>query len=225
MALNERKNAFFIVLLFNLKGNTAVFLSLLLSPPVVYTHTRTRAHAHTHRQSLPLCKLSDMAILLHLRHPNPLLRLSPPPHLEHQHKVREAATHTFRSTVMLRRVSRPQHYFTSAGSRQLLSRPFWGHNILGTQGLSVVCSWDPANCEKGVTVGSSGQRGWWLCCGSGEGADGSLLRPHWGLAEPRFFLWKKKKKTQAPNGSSGEQWGMFDASYICLNIVLTDGFE
>lgn len=33
------------------------------------------------------------------------------------------------------------------------------------------------------------------------------------------------KKTQAPNGSSGEQWGMFDASYICLNIVLTDGFE
>ena len=163
MALNERKNAFFIVLLFNLKGYTVVFFSLLLSPLLsTHTHARTHTHTHTHthRQSLPLCKLSDMAILLHLRHPNPLLKLSPPPQLEHQHKVREAATHTFSSTVMLRRVSRPQHYFTRAGSRQLLSRPFWGHNILRTQGLSVVCSWDPANCEKGVTVGSSGRRGW-----------------------------------------------------------------
>ena len=61
-----------------------------------------------------------------------------------------------------------------------------------------------------------------LLCGSGEGADGGSTSPTLGPCRTQIFL---VKKTQAPNGSSGEQWGMFDASYICLNIVLTDGFE
>lgn len=64
------------------------------------------------------------------------------------------------------------------------------HNILGAQLLSVDCSQDPANCEKGVvhSLIILAGRPVALLHISGEGTNRGLLLPRWGFAEPRFFL-------------------------------------